>query len=65
MDHVKTLCSLIRSQNVCVCASFSPLNVLLGLLYGCDGGLNQGNVLHLFIALCTLVWVSWTHELAS
>lgn len=34
-----------------------PLDVLLCLLYGCDGGLYEGNVLHFLVAPCTLAQV--------
>lgn len=47
------------SVNTCY---FSPLDVLLCLLYRCDGGLYQCDVLHLFIAPCTLVWKSCAHD---
>ena len=47
-----------ESVNTCY---FSPLDVLLCLLYRRDGGLYQCDVLHLFIAPCTLVWKSCAH----
>lgn len=48
-------------MNVCLCV-ISPLNILLCLLYRCDGGLYQGNVLDFFTAPCTLVWKPWAYD---
>lgn len=39
-----------------------PLNILLRLLYRCDGGLYQGDVVHFCSAPCTLVWECWPFD---